>query len=56
MICRQEQEKAESRSASTMCGGLSVTLPLGDKMLRWSVDNWMDSREMVSLVCNNWCC
>lgn len=53
MICRQEQETAELRSASIMPGELFVTLYLEDKMLRWSVDNWMDSREMV---CHNCCC
>ena len=50
MMYRQEQGKAELRSAWTMPGGLSVTLALDKRMLELCVNNWKDSREMVSLV------
>ena len=56
MMYRQEQGKAELRSASTMSGGLSVILSLEAEMLGWSANNWRDSRERVSLVSYNCLC
>ena len=50
MMYRQEQGKAESRYVLTTRGGLSVTICLEDRMLEWCVNNWRDSREMVSIV------
>ena len=37
--CRQAQERAEWRSASTMPGGLSVTMPLVPLMQQWFADS-----------------